>query len=174
MAKGLVILTGGPGTGKTSILKELKKDGFSCLAEMARKVIADNNEKDITNWVKTHEFNVLVFNKMFARHNQVNNHLAITDRSLIDTVAYMNLFDLEVPQLMLERIGRVNYHKRVFIAPLWDEIYANDKERLENKEEALRIENSIKATYKEFGFELLEIPKLSVKERTNWIKSEIR
>ena len=174
MAKGLVILTGGPGTGKTSILNELKKDGYSCLAEMARKVISENTNKDITNWVKTHDFNETVFNQMFARHNQVNNHLAITDRSLIDTIAYMNLFQLEIPELMLDRIERVNYQKKAFLAPLWDEIYANDKERLENKEEALRIEKSIKETYKEFGFNLIEIPKLSVAERTNWLKNEIK
>ena len=45
------IITGAPGTGKTSIINELKKRGFNCIDEISRDIIAEqniNNQKSLT------------------------------------------------------------------------------------------------------------------------------
>ena len=33
-----VLITGGPGTGKTSLINELKKNGYNCSEEIVRKI----------------------------------------------------------------------------------------------------------------------------------------
>ena len=37
----LVVLSGGPGAGKTSVLAELEQRGFRCVAEVARQIIQE-------------------------------------------------------------------------------------------------------------------------------------
>ncbi|MBB6259777.1 putative ATPase [Paenochrobactrum gallinarii] len=38
-----IILTGGPGAGKTSLLENLKKEGFQCSDEAGRGIIQSQN-----------------------------------------------------------------------------------------------------------------------------------
>ena len=33
-----IVLIGGPGTGKTSVLKQLKRTGFFCIEEISREI----------------------------------------------------------------------------------------------------------------------------------------
>ena len=33
-----VLITGGPGTGKTSLINELKRNGYNCSEEIVRKI----------------------------------------------------------------------------------------------------------------------------------------
>ena len=33
-----IIITGGPGTGKTSLIEELKKNNFKCFDEISREI----------------------------------------------------------------------------------------------------------------------------------------
>ena len=33
-----IVLIGGPGTGKTSVLKQLKSTGFHCMEEISREI----------------------------------------------------------------------------------------------------------------------------------------
>ena len=37
----LVVLSGGPGMGKTTVLAELERRGFRCAAEVARQIIQE-------------------------------------------------------------------------------------------------------------------------------------
>ena len=41
-----IVITGGPGTGKSSIINELTKRGYTCYEEISRQVIL-NARKDI-------------------------------------------------------------------------------------------------------------------------------
>jgi predicted ATPase len=37
----LYVVTGGPGTGKTTVLRELERKGFPCVPEVARQLIQE-------------------------------------------------------------------------------------------------------------------------------------
>ncbi len=39
------VLTGGPGTGKTTILENLKNKNYLCIPEVAREIIKDQVQK---------------------------------------------------------------------------------------------------------------------------------
>jgi predicted ATPase len=41
-----IVLTGGPGVGKTTLLNELHKQGFSIVEEDARRIIREQLEAD--------------------------------------------------------------------------------------------------------------------------------
>ncbi|MDA0890161.1 MAG: hypothetical protein O3A52_03305, partial [Bacteroidetes bacterium] len=63
--------------------------------------------------------------------------------------------------------------KIAFYTPIWEENYVNDSERIENIATAKKIEISIISTYKSQDYELVEVPKLSIKQRADFIISKI-
>jgi predicted ATPase len=64
------------------------------------------------------------------------------------------------------------YHRRVFIAPPWPEIFAQDEERRQTPEEAARTHAAMAAVYAEYGYELVELPRVSVAQRVRFILRE--
>ena len=61
------------------------------------------------------------------------------------------------------------YNKSIFILPPWQEIYETDNERKQDWEEAVLTFEKMSETYKNYGYNIIEIPKISVRERANFI-----
>ncbi len=92
-----VVLTGGPCSGKTTLINALEKLNYSCLHEAALMVIKQlNNEMGVAEqeaWRKTHP---LLFQQRIDQM-QISleklsydpSSLFILDRSRIDTLAYI-------------------------------------------------------------------------------------
>lgn len=83
------ILTGGPSTGKTTLLCELEKLGYAVVPESARSIIAEeiNKPDGILPWTDLHEFQKLVFARQLRRENEavISRYDKIFhDRSLVD------------------------------------------------------------------------------------------
>lgn len=65
------------------------------------------------------------------------------------------------------------HHRRVFVAPPWPEICANDRERTQSLAEAERTFESMVATYPEYGYELVTLPKSTPEERVRFVRSNL-
>ena len=61
----------------------------------------------------------------------------------------------------------------MFYAPFWKNIYKKDNERKEEIEQAINIDKAIMNVYQSIGYEMIEIPKISIEERANFIISKI-
>jgi predicted ATPase len=61
------------------------------------------------------------------------------------------------------------YHRHVFIAPPWPEIFAQDRERKQTLEEAERTYAAMVDVYTELGYELVELPRAPVAARLDFI-----
>lgn len=70
---------------------------------------------------------------------------------------------------MLQTASTYRYNSKVYIAPPWDEIYANDEERKQSLSEAIDTYRVMEMVYSDLGYEVVEISKTSVIERTNFI-----
>ena len=170
------IITGGPGTGKTSIINELRKRGFYCINENSRSIISEQIK---------HGGDILPLKDQISFENQItkirtNQYLSspedsvcFFDRSSIDSIAYLKINNLDVPSEIIELTKQCSFNKNIFYTPIWEEIYKNDNERKENIESAKKIEKAIMETYKLKGYKLIKIPKLSIKKRADFIISKI-
>jgi predicted ATPase len=170
------IITGAPGTGKTAIINELKKRGFHCIDENSREVIAEQikNGGEILPWKNQIAFENKIANMRTEQYlTSAEDGICFFDRSAIDCIAYLRLNNLEVTSQILEDIKKCNFNRTVFYTPIWQEIYENDSERTENIASAKKIEISIISTYKSQSYELVEVPKLSIKQRADFIISKI-
>ncbi|MNI61889.1 hypothetical protein D3C73_1171810 [compost metagenome] len=91
------------------------------------------------------------------------------DRGVPDVVGYLTLCGLPVPAHMERAAQHIRYDRRVFIAPLWPEIFGQDAERKQDLDEARRTFDAMAETYPRFGYELIELPKAPVAERLDFM-----
>lgn len=170
------VITGGPGTGKTSIINELRKRGFYCINENSRNIISEQikNGGDILPWKDQISFeNQITKIRTNDYLSSPKDSVCFFDRSSIDSIAYLKISNIDVPSEIIELTQQCSFNKNIFYTPIWKEIYKNDKERKESIEFANKIEKAIIETYKSKGYNLIKIPKLSIKKRADFIISKI-
>lgn len=166
------IITGAPGTGKTTLINMLKNT-VPCMDEVSRKVIIDeqNNNKNGTPWGDINRFTDLVFE--YTNQGLLNTNTLICDRSLLDLEAYLTVENKAIPRYLSDFPYQETYYKTVFFAPTWFEIYCKDGQRLQEFEYCLKLEKSLLEQYKNKGFEIIILPKISPLKRTKFILETI-
>ena len=170
------VITGAPGTGKTSIINHLKTKGYNCIDEISRKIISEQItiNGEALPWKNLSDFSERVFTLRESQLLNSKNTLLFFDRGTVDVYAYMKVDSLEIPKHLEESIKKNRYNTKVFYTPIWEEIYVNDKERKESIEQAKQIEKEILSSYRFYNYQLIKVPKGSVEERANFILTHIK
>ena len=73
-----VIITGGPSTGKTSILKQLEQSGFSCLHERSREIIQQSlkEKSNVLPWMDLLKFSEKVILLRKEQYHKVKSKIS--------------------------------------------------------------------------------------------------
>lgn len=170
------ILTGSPGSGKTSILAELSKRGFPIVDEPARRVLVQQRRIDGEGVYDRNPFlfKELMLSRMLDDYERAPKYdLVFFDRGLPDLIAYSKCFNLDIgSELKASHIYR--YNTTVFFAPAWEQIFINDAERRLSFDAAQVFENDLRQVYTELGYQLIDIPLLGVCERVNFLLNIIQ
>lgn len=172
MAKTIVI-SGGPGSGKTTIINLLKKRGYTCLDEVSRDIIKEAQKEGIDQLFLSdpEEFSkkvILGREEQFKTSKASDLHMVFMDRGIPDVIAYMDFKNEDSPEAFLNS-AKNNCYDFVFLLPPWKKIYRQDNERYETFEEAQAIYEHLKKTYSSFGYEIVEVPVGNLIDRTNYI-----
>ena len=171
-----IVLAGGPSTGKTSVLNELKKLGFVCYDEAARDILSDYSSKGSSFKLDPIKISREILSK---RDNDYNDSLRISckndiifyDRGVHEITAYLRFIN-QSNDYWEELLKNYKYDV-VFIFPSWKEIYTKDDNRTEEYEEAMKISPFIYQIYDESSILSIEVPNISVKERVEFILNNI-
>ena len=172
-----IIITGGPGTGKTSIIKELEAKNHYCLHEISRQITLEAQKKGISQLFLTEP---LLFSELLLEgriqqfldaENFRSDHVFI-DRGIPDVVAYMDFFGNDYPRVFND-VCREYVYEEVFLLPPWEEIYISDNERYETFEQAETIYGHLKHSYEKAGYKPIEVPFGKLMERTDFILSRL-
>ncbi len=76
--------------------------------------------------------------------------------------------------LELDRICRtIRYEGPIFRAPPWRAIYAPDPQRIQTWEEALASDAAVSAAWRNYGYDLIDLPLAPVNERLEFIRELI-
>ena len=179
LANHKIVITGGPSTGKTSIIKALEEDGFFCFPEFIRSITQEAKNNDAINIVSNpiasvsdpYDFNTQLINGRINQYKDpiVNSKdIAFYDRGIPDVLAYMDLFKQTYDAPFIKACKDYLYDQ-IFLLPPWKEIYISDAERYESFEEAQQIHHHLLETYTKFGYNCIEVPFGNVKERSTFI-----
>ncbi|MUU78329.1 AAA family ATPase [Winogradskyella endarachnes] len=168
-----VVIAGGPGTGKTTIINELKKRNFICYDEISRQITLQAREEGIEQMFLTDPllFSQKLLDGRIQQYKDATietNEVVFLDRGIPDVIAYMDFIGDTYPNHFVEACDNHKYDIIFVLAP-WQEIFTSDNERYENFEEAIKIHNHLLETYKRFGYKLIDVPFGSVETRANFI-----
>ncbi|OYR10943.1 AAA family ATPase [Brucella grignonensis] len=173
-----IIISGGPGSGKSTLIDALEKQGFSRTVEAGRAIIQDQAAIGGTRlpWADRSLFAELMLSWEMRSHKaaQALDDPVFFDRGVPDVIGYLKLCKLPVPPHMYEAAKVIQYNRTVFLAPPWPEIFGQDAERKQDFDEALRTFEAMEQIYRELGYEITLLPKLSVQERVHFISSNLR
>ena len=171
------IITGTSGTGKTSLIEELKSRGHVICNEAQRQVLTDQlaidgpalPSKNATNFIQ-------------ALVDLCNNDLAITnkleglrffDRGIPDIAAYAIRFEVDFDSQHLVK-ARESYNPVVFLLAPWKEIFLPDEIRGKSFEEYVTFHSVIEQCYLQAGFTFVTVPNVSVSKRADSILNFIQ
>lgn len=171
------VLTGGPGSGKTTVLNLLKSRGLATVPEAARVIIKNQMETDgdAVPWGNTVRYSHLMllhsivdFEEFFHLQTPI-----FFDRGIIDALGYARLIEIPITSEMIEAANKYRYNVKVFLFPFWQEIYAKDSERKQDVDEAKRTFFALKKEYEKFGYKTVEVPFLTPQERAQWLLNNL-
>ena len=171
-----IVLAGGPSTGKTSVLNELKKLGFVCYDEAARDILSDYSSKGSSFKLDPIKISREILSKRDNDYNDASrisckNDIIFYDRGVHEITAYLRFVN-QSNDYWEELLKNYKYDL-VFIFPSWKEIYTKDDNRIEEYEEAMKISPFIYQIYDESSILSIEVPNISVKERVEFILNNI-
>ncbi len=167
------IISGGPGSGKTSIINVLKTRGYLCVDEVARQIIQEQVkiDGDALHWKDQIKFRDLMLSRsIYTFEQMVNQEGAVFfDRGISELINYCRLINSSIPQYLFNAVDLFRYNKQVFLLPPWEEIYHTDSERKHDWQEAEQTYYGISKAYVESGYQVLEVPKTPIAERVDFI-----
>lgn len=172
-AARLFVITGGPGSGKSTLIDALAQAGYTRSIEAGRAIIRDQVAIGgrALPWLDPACFAELMLSWDMRSYHMAHAQRgpAFFDRGIPDVVGYLRLSGLPVPQHVKKAAELFRYSRRVFIAPPWRDIFRADDERKQDFDEAVRTSEAMAATYRELGHELVELPRAAVAERVRFV-----
>ncbi|PMG34153.1 ATPase [Vibrio splendidus] len=169
-----IIITGGPGAGKTTLINALGDMGYPTFAESSRRLIEQQSQlvDGILPWLDLPGFAHLCLTVMNEQKEQANQHpVAFLDRAIPDICGYLTQANLEIDKIYRE--ASQDYHSQALFCRPEASIYVQDAVRPYPLEEALEIHHALVRVYQELGYEVVEVPFMSVEERALFVKSHL-
>jgi len=171
------VLTGGPGSGKTALIDALASLGYARTIEAGRAIIQDQVAigGNALPWGDRTAFAELMLSWEMRSYADAcrGDGPVFFDRGIPDVAGYLQLCALGVPSHVEKAATMFRYHPRAFVAPPWPAIFHGDAERKQDFAEAERTFDAVTATYRRFGYQLVELPRATVADRVRFVLERV-
>ena len=171
MCERFVLITGCSGGGKSTLLAELAARGHAVVEEPGRRIVREElaSGGQALPWVDGAAFLRRAIEMALADRAAARTQegWVFFDRGLIDAASGLQSVTGEPALRTLDAQHR--YHRRVFMAPPWPEIYETDPERRHGFEAGLVEHRRLEAELPTLGYEVIVMPKTSVRARADFV-----
>ncbi|MCO5723369.1 AAA family ATPase [Robiginitalea marina] len=171
-----IVITGGPGTGKTALVRELEGRGYVCFHEIIREMTLEAKKgRDGTEPLinplafvsDPYAFNRKILHgrmQQYQHASQLQEPFVFYDRGIPDVIAYMDYFGQGYCEEFTGPCQDLRYDAAILLPP-WEEIYTRDEARLESFQQACEIHDYLARSYARCGYRVQTLPSGSVKDR---------
>jgi predicted ATPase len=171
------VITGGPGSGKSTLIQALAAEGFQHMPEAGRAIIQDQVSigGSALPWADRLAFAELMLSWEMRSYRAAQEFSGpvLFDRGVPDVVGYLKVCGLPVLPHITRAAHTYRYNPCVFVAPPWRAIFSEDGERKQSFEEAEATYEAMFQVYSELGYQLVSLPMASVPERLAFIRKVI-
>lgn len=172
-----IVLMGGPGTGKSSVIDDLTKRGYTCKKEISREIIVKAQKEGTEQLFLTNPilFSQLLLKgriKQFKKSTKTAKDFIFFDRGIPDISAYLDFANKEYPE-EFQKSNKQYKYDYIFLFKPWKDIYVKDNERYESFDEAIKINEFLVKTYSSLGYKIIVVPFDSISKRTNFILNSL-
>lgn len=166
-----VIVTGGPGVGKTTMLRALAARGYAVVEESAREIIRERRANGQSPRPEPMEFAGELLRRDRSKYERsvFTESLVFFDRCLVESVAMAREAALLSEPQAAAVLGSLKFHRQVFILPPWRAIYVNDAERDHTLEHCQRVHDGLTRWYVACGYQVHEVPCVSPQQRAEHV-----
>jgi len=167
------VITGGPSSGKTTVLQGLTKLGYFTAPDVARDYINQEiaNGKSLKEIRRNEaEFQRIVLKMKIEREKKIpKNKTVFLDNAVPCSIAYYQTCGLN-PQGVIQLCRENQYQKIFFLEQL---SIKKDYARTENAKTLRKLNKLLKEGYKNLGYKVIDIPAMSIEERIQKILAEV-
>jgi len=171
-----LILTGGPGGGKTTLLDALAKRGYPAVPESARQIIKARLAAGLPPRPSPAAFAREILHSDMGNYRSVATckYSTFFDRGVLDALFMLDAQDALSRAKVASYVQAFPYNPVVFLLPPWEDIYATDVERDQTVEESVEVFEGMKRWYAQWGYETLEVPRGTVVERVKFVLQRVQ
>lgn len=166
-----IVITGGPGAGKTILLDALGSQGFTIVDETARSIIQERRERGLSRRPEPLQFAEEILRRDIEKYNRPypESDYIFFDRSVLDALCMLDQATPLQEKKLNTIVAKYPYSRQVFFLPPWEAIYTNDAERDQTFTEAIHVYETLLKWYRWCGYEVINLPKLPVVDRCAYI-----
>jgi predicted ATPase len=166
-----VILTGGPGVGKTTLLCQLASLGHVVVDESARALICERMSAGLSPRPEALAFASEILRRDMVKYERTADtaNWIFFDRSPLEALAMVQEVAPRPGVEVEAAIAGFRFHRTVFVLPPWPDIYIQDKERDHSLEHCLAVHESLVSWYSRCRYHIYEVPRLHVAERVEYV-----
>lgn len=178
MKQRKIVITGGPGTGKSTIIDELINMEFTCMPEISRTITKEAQSSGIDQLFLKDPllFSKLLLEGRIGQYQTASSHpseMVFFDRGIPDIHGYMDYIGTEYPEIYLDQSKAFRY-THVFMMPPWEKIYTTDNERYESFEQSLIIYKHLVNAYKNMNYPIITVPEGDITQRVQFILNSLK
>ncbi len=164
------VITGGPSSGKTTMVNMLKDEGYKTTIEHARhyidlqKVEGKTIEEIRKNQL---EFQRGILDMQIAQEEALDpNEVVFLDRALPDELAYYRFLNLPIDEELKNALDKFVYKKVYILDPL---PLVKDYARIEDEAAQKAIHNLLTEVYESMQSPVVHVAVMEVEERMKFI-----
>lgn len=174
----LHVITGGPYSGKTSVIEALAQRGYAVVPEAAIQIIGElNDELGVEEQREWRQKNLMAFQHRIAERQAALEAEArvfgsgdsFCDRGLLDGGAYL-AFHQQSPDAALRALfANASYGKIFLLDTLREFRTRTTTGRQSTRDDSVRIRNLLREAYETAGYTCIDIPEMPVSDRVDVI-----
>jgi predicted ATPase len=173
------VVTGPPGSGKTTVIRRLKKVGCKVVEDSARALMLEDLASGVALESLRHDYRGLqrrILARALSAMSLLDLHESVYfDYGIAESLAFLKGAALQWESIFVDAAARVVFSSVFVLEPLRREAsHRDDPIRLESEALRQQLHTLILEVYRSLGADPIPIPVASVEQRVEWILNDSR